>query len=107
MDLSLYLIPSVSVIFALIAGYLGGKWRLRNYQRQLDAFEEDLRALVERFNRRQARESMRVAREAKETEKELLERARLAAATEGARVSTVDQNIDPKAALRAKVMGKH
>lgn len=106
MDLSLYLIPSLSAFLGLLAGYIGGKWKLRTYQRSLDAFEEDLRALVERFNRRQSRESMREAREAKQTEKDLLERARLAAATEGNQVA-VSQGADPKAQLRAKVLGRH
>ena len=105
MDLTLYLLSSVSLVFGVLGGYIGGKIRLKTFQRDLNGFEDDLAALVERFNRRQNRESMREARAAKETEKDLLERARLAAAHEGSQVAR--PVADPKAALRAQVKGKH
>lgn len=96
------LLSSVCALLALVFGWFGQKMAIRGMNRELKALEDDHSALLERFNRRQNRESMREARQAKQDEKDLLAAARAALGDGGAAPTPTD----PKAALRARV-GKH
>lgn len=96
----------LTVAFALFRSKSADHRAITTLRRQMTSLEENLGDLSERFSRKQSRDGMRAAREAKAVEKTLQEQAQqiLAENTTGGSVRAVPAG-DRKTELRRKLTG--